>query len=120
MLANLLLVALLVMTLRRDRPVAAAAAAAPGATSDGAGGATAIAPVLAPELQAACDELAAGSWTLDAAALVLRAGTAVCGASAPAVTELITSHLTPPAPPIDAGVPVDASPPIDARKRRSN
>lgn len=110
--ADVLLVVLLVMALTKDSP-----ASAPGNTS-GAGGSGVT--VIAPEVLAACESLAAGTWSPDDAALVLRAGTAVCGADEAKVTATVTTHFAapdvPPGTTVDAGV-VDASAPIDAKKR---
>ncbi len=108
-LANLLLVVLLVVTLRRGQPPPAPASV----TGSGSGGVT----VIAPEVLAACDELTGGAWSLDDAALVMRAGTAVCGGDEAAVGAAITAHFVAPAPPVDAG-PVDGPPP-DAKKPRT-
>lgn len=107
-LADVLLVILLVVALRKDSP-----AAAPGAVA-GSGGSGVT--VIAPEVLAACDTLAEGTWSPDDAALVLRVGTAVCGAAESKVTATITAHFAAPVEPIDAGV-VDAAPPIDAKKK---
>lgn len=105
--ADLLLVVLLVMAFRKDKPAAAAA----GAGGSHGSGVT----VIAPEVLAACDSLAAGTWSPDDAALVLRSGTAVCGADEGKVQATVTAHFAAPDAPVedagvaDAGV-VDAAP----------
>ncbi len=105
--ADLLLVVLVVMALGRG-----GGKSAPAPTPGSSAGVT----VIAPEVLAACDALAAGEWSPDDAALVLRAGTAVCGADEAKVTTTVTTHFQAPPPPVDAGV-VDATAPIDAKKR---
>jgi len=107
LLADALLVVLLVVALRKDKPSSSSG------ESDSAGGGV---TVIAPEVLAACDSLAEGTWSPDDAALVLRAGTAVCGADEGKVMATVTSHFAAPEAPVDAGI-VDASPPIDAKKR---
>lgn len=109
LVANALLVVLLVVALRKDTP--AAVAPSPTPETGGAGAA-----VIAPEVLAACDALAEGTWSADDAALVLRAGTAVCGDDEAAVTATVTARFATPEVAVDAGV-VDAVPPIDAKKR---
>lgn len=110
--ADLLLVVLLVMALKKDSPAVASSPAG------GAGGSGVT--VIAPEVLAACESLAEGTWSPDDAALVLRAGTAVCGADEARVTATITAHFAapdePPGATVDAGI-VDAAAPIDAKKR---
>jgi hypothetical protein len=97
--ADILLVVLLVMSFKKDKPAAAA-----GVGSSHGGGAT----VIAPEVLAACESLAAGTWSPDDAALVLRAGTAVCGPDEGKVMSTVTTHFAAaPEPVVDAGV-VDA------------
>lgn len=111
-LANLLLVVLIVMSFRKGAP----AATARGDGGDGSASAG-VTRIIAPEVLAACDALAEGTWSPDEAALVLRAGTAVCGDDEPRVTATVTAHFAAPEVPIDAGI-VDATPPIDAKKRQ--
>ncbi len=110
LVADALLVVLLVVALRKDTP-----APAPSPAPDTAGGG---AIVIAPEVLAACEALAEGTWSADDAALVLRAGTAVCGDDEARVTANVTARLASPEVAIDAGV-VDAEPPIDAKKRET-
>ena len=109
LLADALLVVLLVVALRKDTPAAAPREAAVGSAGSGV-------TVIAPEVLAACEALAGGAWSPDDAALVLRAGTAVCGDDEAKVTETVTSRFASPEVAIDAGV-VDAEPPIDAKKK---
>ena len=98
--ANVLLVALLVLA-ARDCGAAASVAPAASVTAAPDAGVTA--------LQQACATLI-GGWSDDAAAIVLRAGTAACGPGAEMVAERFAERMAPPAG-IDAGVPpVDAGP----------
>jgi hypothetical protein len=113
LVANLLLVVLIVMSLRKGAPASSSNGGGGGGASDG------VTTIIAPEVLAACDSLAEGTWSPDEAALVLRAGTAVCGDDEAKVTATVTAHFAEPGSgeaPIDAGV-VDATPPIDAKKR---
>lgn len=110
LVADALLVVLLVVALRQDTR-----APAPSPAPDPAGG---RATVIAPEVLAACDALAEGTWSADDAALVLRAGTAVCGDDEARVTANVTARFATAEAAVDAGV-VDAEPPIDAKKRET-
>jgi|GEM_PF-2870207 len=105
-LANLLLIALLALTFRRDggRP-APVVVALPDA---------ALAVEIPTEVTDACAGLLE-VWSDDDAAIVLRAGLAACGPYAKDVGSLFQSRLTV-ASPIDAGV-IDAAPPLDAKRR---
>ncbi|HUQ07928.1 MAG TPA: hypothetical protein VM261_35780 [Kofleriaceae bacterium] len=112
LLADALLVVLLILALRKDSP-------APSENGGGGGASGGVTTIIAPEVLAACDSLAEGTWSPDEAALVLRAGTAVCGDDEAKVTATVTAHFAGPGSgeaAIDAGV-VDATPPIDAKKR---
>jgi hypothetical protein len=107
--ADILLVILLVMSFKKDKPEVAA-----GVGSAHGSGAT----VIAPEVLAACESLAAGTWSPDDAALVLRAGTAVCGPDEGQVMSTVTAHFAAaPEPVVDAGV-VDAGAVDAAPKKR--
>jgi hypothetical protein len=108
--ADLLLVVLLVMAFKKDKPEVAAGVG----SAHGSGAAT----VIAPEVLAACESLAAGTWSPDDAALVLRAGTAVCGPDEGQVMSTVTAHFAAPEPVVDAG-DVDAGVVDAAPKKRA-
>ena len=112
-LADLLLVILLVMVWRKDPAPAAAA------KDGGAAIGTAADSAVAPEVANACASLAAGTYSIEAADLVLgaRGGLDACGSDAAAVRAVLHQQLEAAAgPPVDAGVP--DGPPLDAKPKR--
>jgi hypothetical protein len=108
-LADLLLVILLVMVWRREPAPAA------GVKEAGAQIGTLPEDAVAPEVANACAALAAGTWSIEFADLVLAAGPEQCGTHATAVRALLHERLAASAAEaVDAGVP--DGPPPDAPK----